>query len=606
MTRTLIDVLRQAAAVDDRGYTFLSNDLTPSDWTFEAMSEEADRRAKYFLSLGYRPGDRVAMVVPEGEDFVLSFLGVVRAGLVPVPMYPPLALGKIDSYLATAARILQSAGARVLITTKQVAPLLWSLVGKVSCLEDLLLTDKIRDHETIESSAQLDTVEIRPEDPCFFQFTSGSTADPKGVIVTHASLVANAKAIMIDGLSSDPSFDRGVSWLPLYHDMGLIGFVVAPLINQVPVVFIPTLAFVKRPTVWMDTIDKYRGTITFAPNFALGLSAKRATDARLAKMDLSCLRVIGCGSEPINPNTVRIFLETFQKAGMNPNAMMPAYGMAEATLAMTFDSLKQPFTTVEIDRDAYEFDHVAQEPSNADPDGGTLELVSCGRTFPEHQIAIMGDDGKLLDDGRVGEIVFKGPSVAAGYYNNEEATRALLKDGWLHTGDLGFLRGGELYVSGRKKDLIILNGRNYYPQSIEWEVEQVEGVRKGNVVAFAVRGEATEELIVAAETKAEDTKALSADIVKHLKATVGVRASDVVLIGPGQLPKTSSGKIQRRKTKLLYEQDALGKEGVRTLGSTATRVALAKHVTRGALIRLRRTLTKPAKKVFGTGGRARR
>ena len=603
MSRTLIDVLCHAATIDHRGFTFLDNDLKPREWSFEGMSQEADRRAQYLLSLGYKPGDRIAMVIPEGEDFVLTFLGTVRAGMVPVPMYPPLALGKIDSYLQSAARIIKSSGAQVLITTKQVSPLLWSLVAKVDILQDILLTDKIRDHDDTKTGDSLDDVVIRPEDPCFLQFTSGSTSDPKGVVVTHANLVANAKAIMVDGLDSDPEVDRGVSWLPLYHDMGLIGFVVAPMVNQVPVVFIPTLAFVKRPTVWMDTIDKYRGTITFAPNFALGLASKRATDAKLSKLDLSCLRVLGCGSEPINPATMQTFTDTFKKAGLNPNAVMPAYGMAEATLAISFDSLKQPITTLTIDRNRYEEERIAApiEPGGDETD---FELVSCGRTFPEHEVAVFDDEDRPLEDGKVGEIVIRGPSVTAGYFGNAEQTKELLKNDWLHTGDLGFLHKGDLYISGRKKDLIILNGRNFWPQAIEWEVEQIDGVRKGNVAAFSVRGDATEELVIAAETKAKDHEKLSSEIVKHLKATVGVRASDVKLVAPGQLPKTSSGKIQRRKTKAMYEDGTLGTEGVRTMGSTATKVTLAKHVTYGALIRLKRTITKPARRIFSNGKRA--
>ncbi|MEO1335716.1 MAG: fatty acyl-AMP ligase, partial [Myxococcota bacterium] len=445
---------------------------------------------------------------------------------------------------------------------------------------------------------------VSPDDPCFLQFTSGSTSDPKGVVVTHANLVANAKAIMIDGLNSDPAVDRGVSWLPLYHDMGLIGFVVAPLLNQVPVVFIPTLSFVKRPTVWLDTVNKYRGTITFAPNFALGLATKRMNQARLEKMDLSCLRVLGCGAEPINPATMRSFVETFEKAGLNPNSIMPAYGMAEATLAVSFDSLQRPMTTLRIDRERYEADHVAVPASNGSAEGEALELVSCGQTFPQHEIAIFGAEGQRLAEGQVGEIVLRGPSTTGGYFENREATERLLQDGWLHTGDLGFIIEGQLYVSGRQKDLIILNGRNYYPQAIEWEVEQIPGIRKGNVAAFSVPGATTEELVVAAETKSKDHEAVRQAIIAHLKTSVGVRCRDVKLVGPGQLPKTSSGKIQRRRTKYLYEKKSLGAEGNRTLGSTATKVTLAKHVTYGALIRLRKSITKPARRMFRTARRA--
>ena len=600
MVATLVDALANAAAVEHKGYTFLDDRLDPREWSFAKISEETDRRARYFRSLGLEKGDRLAMIVPDGEDFVLSFFGAVRAGIVPVPMYPPLALGKIDSYVDTAARILKTANAKMLLTTKQVSPILWSLLSRVSGLEEIVLTEKVKSHDEATVTATLDDIAIRPEDACFFQFTSGSTSDPKGVIVSHENLVANAKAIMYDGLDCDPETDRGVSWLPLYHDMGLIGFVIAPLVAHVPVVFIPTMSFVKRPPVWMDIVDKYRGTITFAPNFAFGLATKRATEQKLASLDLSCVRVLGCGAEPINPTTMRSFVDKFSAAGFSPNALMPCYGMAEATLAMSFDRLDRPMTTLTIDRDAYEGDKVAKVA----PDG--IELVGCGATFPNHDVGIMNERGELLEDGAVGEIVFRGPSVTRGYFQNEDATKALLAGGWLHTGDLGFRVDGTLYISGRQKDLVILNGRNYYPQSIEWEVEQIEGIRKGNVVAFATTGANSEELVVVAETKIVEQELLKAAVQRRVSDAFGIQAREIMLVGPGGLPKTSSGKLQRRRTKQLYEEGTLGAEN-RTMGSTATRVALARHLTRSAFARITHNIKKtarPARKLVDVVRRA--
>lgn len=596
MVETLIDVLNDARSVTHKGYTFLNDALEGEEWSFQALSEEADRRARYFLSMGLKPGDRLAMVVPEGEDFVLSFFGAVRAGIIPVPMYPPLALGKLDSYIDTAARILTTAGARMLLTTKQVSPILWSLIGKVKGLEDIILTQRVKE-EAQHAQADLSGIEITADSPCFFQFTSGSTSDPKGVIVSHGNLVANAKAIMFDGLKSDPETDIGVSWLPLYHDMGLIGFVVAPILAHVRVVFIPTLSFVKRPNSWMETVAKYKGTITFAPNFAFGLAAKRATPRRLEGLDVSSIRVLGCGAEPINPNTMRTFVDTFAAAGFRPEALMPCYGMAEATLAMAFDDLSTPFKTVTIDRDRYEAQHEAVL-YDGDEEAKRLELVACGSTFELHDLGIMSDEGELLDEGRVGEIVFKGPSVTNGYHDNPEASEALLAGGWLHTGDLGFVLNGQIFISGRKKDLIILNGRNYYPQSIEWECEHVEGIRRGNVVAFSTPGASSEELVIVAETKIEDELEAMAQVVKkRVHDVLGVRARDVVLLPPGGLPKTSSGKLQRRRTKAQYESGELGREN-RTMGSTATKVTLAKHFTQSAVARVKHRTKRIATKVL--------
>lgn len=598
MVQTLIDVLRRATPISHKGFTFLDDHLEAEDWTFAALAEEADRRARYFLSLGLTQGDRLAMVIPDGKDFVLSFLGAIRAGIVPVPMYPPLALGKLDSFIDAATRILRTSGARMLLTTRRVAPVLWSLVSRAPDLEDILLTHKISEHDDPgPQSIPLDGIEITADDPCFLQFTSGSTSDPKGVVVSHGNLVANAHAIMVDGLGSDPEQDRGVSWLPLYHDMGLIGFVVAPLYAHVPVVFLPTLTFVKRPATWLETVSRYRGTITFAPNFAFGLAAKRATPQRVAGLDLSSLRVVGCGAEPINPATLRQFIERYAPAGLNENAVMPCYGMAEATLAIAFDDLSRPFSAVRLSRERYEDEHRAARSSGGEDD---LELVSCGKTFPGHEVAILADDGRPLPEGTVGEIAFRGPSVTRGYHDNPEATRDLHQDGWLKSGDLGFLLDEELYISGRKKDLVILNGRNYHPQSIEWEVERVEGIRRGNTVAFSTRGENTEALVIVAETpRLADREALAEEVKNHLQATLGVVAHDVALVDRGRLPKTSSGKLQRKRTKAEYESGALGLEN-RLQGAAGNRLVLMRHVLLSALARLAHWLRKtgrPARKL---------
>ncbi len=603
MLRTLIDVLQQAASVTHKGYVFLDDRLQESVWSFQDLAREAARRARIFRTLGLNKGDRIAMIVPDGKDFVLSFFGAVRAGLVPVPMYPPLALGKLDAYVDAAARILETSGARMLITSKAVAPIVWSLLDRVDTLEDLLLTEKLTTFDDAAITATLDGLELAPEDPCFLQYTSGSTAEPKGVVVSHGNLVANAKAIMIDGLKSDPEEDRGVSWLPLYHDMGLIGFVIAPLLAQVPVVFLPTLSFVKRPHIWMETCAKYKGTITFAPNFAYGLAAKRAQGKKL-DYDLSCLRVLGCGAEPINAKTMRTFVSAFSPAGLRPEALMPCYGMAEATLAISFANLDVPVRTAVINRAAYEEFNLAVPYQGLDG-SQALELVSCGTTFPGHEVAVLDREGAPRPEGEVGEIVVRGPSITAGYFQNEEATRALLADGWLHTGDLGFFLDGELFVSGRKKDLIILNGKNYHPQVFEWEVEQIDGIRKGNVVAFSRAGENSEELVIVAEVKDNlDRAALAESAKKRIHETSGVRVRDVVLLGAGGLPKTSSGKLQRRKTCELYFDGSIGAEGDRTLGSTATKVALARHVTRSAFARVKHSLKKGRRLVPFFGRRA--
>ncbi len=568
--KTYLEVLESlATASDERGLTFVASDGSEKKIGYRTLHDEIFRRGRQMLACGVQAGDRVALIIPEPDQFVLSFLGAVSAGLVPVPLYPPLALSKIDTYLQATTRILLAASADLLVTTTQVEKVLWSIVPKIWTLRDLVTVEKLAEKDEKHAPRP----EVRPEDPVFLQFTSGSTAAPKGVVVTHASLLANGTAIIGEGLECDPDHDVGVSWLPLYHDMGLIGFVLAPLIRRIPIVYIPTLTFVRRPTLWMDVVHKHRGTLTFAPNFAFARLTKRATEADLARWDLSCLRVVGCGAEPIHPATMKAFVDRMSAgARLNPEAMLPCYGMAEATLAITFIGLGERIKT---DRH------------------GALELVSCGRPFSGHEVAIFeaGDEGsRRLPDGVTGEIRVRGPSIAAGYFRDEAATRAaFLSDGWLRTGDLGYVKDGELYVSGRQKDILIIHGRNYYPQTIEWQVEEVAGIRKGNVVAFSVPGQDTEEIVIVAETAEKDPEKraeLAQRVKAHLSSALSLAAADVVLLGVGELPKTTSGKLQRRKTREQYLSRTLAREGVRTAGGAADRFALARHVVAGFASRM--------------------
>ncbi|MBI5548378.1 MAG: AMP-binding protein, partial [Deltaproteobacteria bacterium] len=423
---------------------------------------------------------------------------------------------------------------------------------------------------------------------------------------THRNLLANAHAIMHDGLRTTPQ-DIGVSWLPLYHDMGLIGCVLSPFWYAVPMTYIPTLTFVKHPGIWMETVSKERGSLTFAPNFAFAMARRRTPEAKLQKLDLSCIKVIGCGAEPNHPDTLRAFVEHFGKAGLNPGALLPCYGMAEATLAMTFCGIGSGLRTDRIDADLYHSSGRAQPPADAEAaqtPGKTLEFVSCGKPFPGHVLCVVGEDGNALPDRTMGEIVFAGGSVTAGYYEAPEATAEVFTPEGLRTGDLGYLVAGELYVTGRKKDIVILNGRNYDPQTIEWEVAEVEGIRKGNVVAFSVPGASTEQLVVVAEAKEGlDLTALAKAVKTRVQETLFLTVGDVVLLGAGQLPKTSSGKLQRRRTREQYLEDALGTEGVRTLGGSAEKLMLAKHLGRGMFARVRHGVRRQADALLSALGR---
>ncbi|MEC9070837.1 MAG: AMP-binding protein, partial [Myxococcota bacterium] len=335
-------------------------------------------------------------------------------------------------------------------------------------------------------------------DPCFIQFTSGSTSRPKGVVVTHGNLSANTLCIAGHGLQVDQD-DCGVSWLPLYHDMGLIGFVLAPLFYHQRIVSLAPLTFLKHPHRWLEAISRHRGTISFAPNFAYGLCTRRIRDRHLEGLDLSSWKVAGCGAEPIRYETMRAFAERFEGAGFDAEALYATYGMAEATLAVSFGPVGRGVVRDKVDLDILKKEHRAAPPATTD--APSLEVVGCGRAFPDHDISIVDEKGEALPERTVGEVVVQGPSITPGYMGNQEATDDAIRKGWLHTGDLGYMVGDELFVCGRKKELIIVGGKNYYPQDIEQAVWDVPSVRTGNVIAFGVPGGQGEELVVALETR---------------------------------------------------------------------------------------------------------
>ncbi len=573
----LIAALQAHTGNTGRGFTFLTRDGQEEFYSFDRLRTEAARRAAHLRAAGLKQGDRLALVMPDGEDFIPTFFGAVWAGIVPVPLYPPLALGKLDSYMDALAAICNSAEPSFLATNAKLETVLWSGAARVPSLKGVLVAEQLRLDPPANASQE--PAQVSANDLCFLQFTSGSTATPKGVMVTHGSLRANAWAIMRDGLNSDPATDMGVSWLPLYHDMGLIGFVLAPTFHDVSVTFIPTLSFIRNATIWLDTISKKKGTITFAPNFAYALASKRAKPEQIKKWDLSQMKAFGCGAEPINPATLRKFVEAFAPAGLKPEAMLPCYGMAEATLAISFIGLSEQLSTDVIEKDHYQANKLA-EPAHVDKlaSNDALEFVNCGKSFSHHEVAAFDAEGNRLSDRQVGELWVKGPSLAAGYWRNPEATEKTFGGGWLRTGDLGYLANGNVYITGRKKDLIIINGRNYDPQRIEWVADEVPEVRRGSTVAFSVPGASSEELVVVVESRTQNPDALKQLVKEKVNEQLSLMAAEVVIAAPGSLPKTSSGKLQRAKTRQQYLDGTVGKDGNRTLGGGAEKAVVAKHV----------------------------
>jgi fatty-acyl-CoA synthase len=481
-------------------------------------------------------------------------------------MYPPQTLAKMEAYGETVRHVLAASGAKVVVTNDGLEPLIRDHLladdGATGRDERALrpeprLADKSPTKLVLEKDTRgapgseheaLPVVEL--EDLAFLQFTSGSTSKPKGVMVTHRNLSVNSHAIMFDGLRSTPA-DKGVSWLPLYHDMGLIGFVIAPLYALVQVMFLPTMAFIRRPSLWLEAIHRFRGTITFAPNFAYALATRAVTETQAQHWDLSCMRALGCGAEPIQADVMRSFLARFQKNGLRPESALPSYGMAEATLAVTFWDV-----TKEIVTDKVDLHSMKHGKADAPKGGPSMELVCCGQAFPDHEVKIMSAAGPL-GHRQVGEIWLRGPSVTAGYFGNAEATEETFCGGWLKTGDLGYTTPDGLYICGRAKDLIILNGKNYYPQDIEAVVSRVDGIRDGQCVAFSKLDATGAEIAVVVAEARRASRELCDKIVQAVRSELGLTIGEVHFIRRTTLPKTSSGKVRRRDAKARLERGEL-------------------------------------------------
>jgi fatty-acyl-CoA synthase len=541
----------ERAAQGDGAFTFREGPGKERTRTYGQILRRARSVAGALAERGVGPGDRVAILVPEPEPFLLAFLGASVGGMVPVPIYPPQDLRRLTAYLEHTTRILRVAEPRAVITTAAIRRLLGTLNVALPGLRGIYVVDELDGPARPVDHPKL-------SDPVFIQFTSGSTSMPRGVVLSHANLAANVEALGGPHGIGVGSGDVGVSWLPLFHDMGLIGMALASIVHGVSTVILPPMVFLRRPVEWLRAISEHRGTISFAPNFAYAYCTRRVRDEQLGGVDLSSWRVAGCGAEPVHAATLRAFAARFASHGFRETALLPCYGMAEHTLAVTFP---RPGAALAVDtvRGAELAERgvaVPCEPGRL----GAKSFVSCGRAFPEHELRIVDDAGRPVSERVVGEILLSGPSVMSGYAGDAERSREALRGGWLYTGDLGYLVGSALHVCGRKKDLIILGGRNHYPQDLEWVASEVEGVRRGSVVAFGDDGfqSARERVVLLAETKgSEDPVGLQRRIRQAVMSSLGLRVDEVVLVPAGTLPKTSSGKLQRARAKARYEAGTL-------------------------------------------------
>ncbi len=551
--RTLPDALSDAASSDE-GYLFLvGRDEVPR--SYAQIRQAALSVAESLLASGLERGDLVAIVINDAEQFLTAFLGVSVAGMIPASLYPPSTTSELPAYLELTGGIVRSSGARAVITTSALKPWFDDLASSSPALVVVLAREALGTTSSSGGDLPGGRPQVGIDDIAFVQFTSGSTSSPKGVALTHRSLSAN-----IAGISGPYGLDAregdvAVSWLPLFHDMGLVGIALGALYTTRRAVIMTPQAFVKRPADWLRAITRYRATISFAPNFAYDLCVRRVKDRDLEGLDLSAWRIAGCGAEPIHAPTLAAFAEKFAPAGFRASSFVPSYGLAEHVVAATFAPLNRPPRVDMVDAE----DLTDRRIARATPRGQTVAVVGCGRPFPDHDIRIMTEQGREASEREVGEITLRGPSVMLGYYKDDALSAQTIRDGWLHTGDLGYLAGGELFVCGRVKDVIIANGRKYHPQDLEWAVDQVAGVRRGRVVAFgATRTGGPDGVVLVVEPNGTIAPEPLTDAIRRsIGDLCGLFVDEVVLVPSGTIGRTTSGKVQRAATKARFERGEL-------------------------------------------------
>ncbi|HXJ82833.1 MAG TPA: AMP-binding protein [Candidatus Methylomirabilis sp.] len=554
---TLTDVLAwHAHATPDRIHIYLrTEDGQEQPITYGTLWGRANTIAAELRAHGLGQGDAIALMLRSEEAFFQSFFGVLLAGSVPVPIYPPFRRDRIEEYARRQVGILDNAQARALVTFPEAERVARLLRSRVTSLRRVLTAPGL-----VQSDTPLRMRRASADDPALIQYTSGSTGAPKGVLLSHANILANIRAIG-EALAIGPE-DVAVSWLPLYHDMGLIGSWLGALYFGIPIVILSPLAFLSRPARWLGTLHAHRATVSAAPNFAFDLCVKKIADEEIEGLDLSAWRVALNGSEPVSADTIDRFTRRFARVGFRPEAMCPVYGLAEASVALTIPTPGARPRVDTIARERFQQRGEACPASAADP--SCLRVVSCGRPLPRHDVRIVDRGGHPVGERMEGRIEFRGPSVTAGYFRNPRATRAAFHRGWMDSGDLGYWADGDLFVTGRQKDMIIKAGRNLYPQEVEEIVGAVPGIRKGCVAAFGVHDPAigTEQLVVIAESRATDSmkrSALRADVLDRVVTALGLPADIVVIAEPGSVLKTSSGKIRRSATRDAYASGALAR-----------------------------------------------
>ena len=514
-------------------------------YRFSELREDALLAARRLIARGIRPGDRVALVAETGPEFAALFCGAVYAGAWPVPLPLPTSFGAKESYIDQLSVQLASSDPCVLFYPAEIATMAKAAADRQGC-----------DGIDWESFAQVDAPDVvlpeaSPDDICYLQYSSGSTRFPHGVAVTHASLLNNLAAHS-HGMEIGQN-DRCVSWLPWYHDMGLVGCFLGLIANQISGDYLKTEDFARRPLAWLDLITRNPGnSISFSPTFGYDICARRiSSQTHVAeRFDLSRWRLAGNGADMIRPDVMQGFVNAFSDAGFSANAFMPSYGLAEATLAVT---LMPPGEGILVE--LVEEERLSGCPRDLSRPARYRAIVNCGKAVRDMALEIRGEHGNALADHHIGKVWCKGPSVMHSYFRDPESTDACLIDGWLDTGDMGYMVDGYLFIVGRAKDMIIINGKNHWPQDIEWAVEQLPGFHQGDIAAFSVETETGEEvpavLVHCRISDPEERRKLHVQIADKVRSVTGMNCL-VELVPPRTLPRTSSGKLSRAKARKLY------------------------------------------------------
>ena len=553
---TLLDALDWHADLHpNRPHVFLWDEHDENaEISYGTLAKKSSVIAASLLGRGIAHGDRIALMLPTGKDFLFAFFGILRAGCVPVPIYPPVSLSRLEDHLTRQVDILRNASVAALVTLSTTHGIAKMLSAHVHTLQFVATVTGLTGNQKPN-----DLRHAKEEDLALLQYTSGSTGQPKGVRLTHANLLANIRET---GRRTDiTSADVAVSWLPMYHDMGLIGTWLGALYFGVPSVLMSPLTFLTHPEQWLRAIHKYSATISASPNFGFELCVRKIKAEQVERLRLDSVRLMFNGAEPVSPQTIRRFTEKFSSIGFRSAAMVPVYGMAENCLALTIPAKSRKPLIESIHRDSLAVYGIARLQENNNND--VMEVVSCGQPLRGHEVRVIDSNGNELPDRHEGHIQFRGPSSTSGYFCNEKATKDLLDGSWCNSGDLGYIATGEIFLTGRSKDLIIKAGRNIYPHQVEEVASQIDMVRRGCVAVFADLDQqsGTERLILVAETRethSDQLTALGAKITAAVVRELDIVVDEVLCVRPRSLPKTSSGKIRRATARSMYQRGALG------------------------------------------------